>query len=159
MVLWEISEATDSTGLGRRLVPCILAVLGRSSVRPIGGQPSLHFPCLLYTSKPRKADPNGIPHVQTLRVNRAELRELLSSARMNANSLVISLGGDLSWAESELPALQAVRQNPPTLGIRVFYDRRRIRRGMEPIFEKLHKINVELRPYPSYCLLYTSRCV
>ncbi len=81
-------------------------------------------------------------------VDRTQLTKLLAIARVDADTSVETLAGDLSWLEEEAPALNAVKQARPTLKICVFYDRDRVPSDLLPRVGELEDTGIELIPYP-----------
>lgn len=84
-----------------------------------------------------------------IRVKRHELRDIVAAVRLQANSSVISVVGDLSWIADEMPAFRVVKQQRPELRLCIFYDGAKVHRDMAPMLLELRRLGVELRPYPS----------
>ena len=81
-------------------------------------------------------------------VNRAELTDLLSIARADAELSVLNIGGDLSWLQDDFLALSAVRRFKPELKFRIYYDRSRVSGKMTQLIADTYSLGIDLIPYP-----------
>jgi len=85
---------------------------------------------------------------KNFKVNRAELSVLIGAARADATDSIVNISGDLSWLETDLHNLEAVRLLKPTLNMTIFFDQSRTRLELFPILRRAEQLGIELRPYP-----------
>lgn len=81
-------------------------------------------------------------------VNRSEMLDLNTAARHRAGESVEMVGGDLSWLDEELPALESFRVEKPLVTTRVFYDRRRVSPSRFRQISQLQDLGILPVPYP-----------
>lgn len=84
----------------------------------------------------------------SVQVKRSEMLDLNAAARVRAEESVDIVGGDLSWLEEDLPALEAFRIEKPGVLARIFYDRTRLSPSRFEQIARLYLIDIQPVPYP-----------